>query len=311
MSRHIRIAALAAALPICMLAAAPACAQNHPENNKDFCKTIWDDIGVPEAASGDGITTIVCHKGYIVGHNDSHKTPNWVIERLTPTLTGKGASREGKDFAADALLPDKARGTPQDYDPHNSEFDKGHNAPAADFGGNQDALNDTFFYSNAVPQIGMGFNRSIWRSLETQVRNLVGKNHPLLYVITGPIYQEAAPIKIKNGPCPTQLTLPTVKPVTICADNAHGNAACAAGVAVPAAMYKIVYNPMMQNAFAVVMENKSHTGLYAKGRGGKYIQAHRVGIETVEELTGLTFFPNLPERKRRQIRLSCVDVATH
>jgi endonuclease G, mitochondrial len=309
MPRHLRVAAhaLLAAFFLSMAATVPARSQ-HPQNKPDFCKSIWEEIGTPEGRPGSK-TTIVCHLGYIVGHNDSKKTPNWVIERLTPDLTKSGGSREGKDFAADPMLPEAAQAKPTDYDPHGSEFDKGHNAPAADFSGKQDFLDDTFFYSNAVPQVGAGFNRSIWRSLETQVRNLVGSNHAVMYVITGPVYQSTKAIKITNDVCRTEMELPVVEPTSICPENAKNKeAACAA---VPAAMYKIVYDPVMQNAFAVLLQNKSHTGLYKSGKGGDYIQAHRVGLATVEDLTGLTFFTKFTARKLRQMRSSCVDVKVH
>jgi len=310
MSRHSRLAVVAAALLAVTLPASsgPARAQNHPENDPNHCANIWKEIGLP-SAPGAHITT-VCHLGYITGHNDDRKGPNWVIERLSPDLTQGKASRDDDDFAADTLLPEKAQAKPPDYDNNGFNFDKGHNAPAADFAGNQNFLNDTFFYSNAVPQIGPGFNRSIWRSLETQVRNLIGKNHPTMYVITGSVWQEDKPIKVSGDVCRTELVLPTVLPTSICPEN-HGkkNVQCEAGVSVPAAMFKIVYDPVMQNAFAVLMENESHTGKYKKV--ATYIEAHKVGVATIENLTGLRFFSALPTRKQNQIRSNCVDVKQH
>ena len=42
----------------------------------------------------------------------------------------------------------------------------------------------------------------------------------------------------------------------------------------------------------------------------EYIQAHKVGIATIEDLTGLAFFSALPDRKQRQLRASCTDVSS-
>jgi endonuclease G, mitochondrial len=301
-------------LLVALTGAASVCtaqAERVPSLNPDDCADIWQDIGLPQAASGSSEhTTIVCHLGYITGHNDSRKGPNWVVERLTPDLTKKGATRENDNFSADTLLPEKARAQPTDYDGNGFNFDKGHNAPAADFSGDKAMLDDTFFYSNAVPQIGAGFNRTIWRSLETQVRNLIGSNHKVMYVITGSVWQDSKPIKIGNDVCGSDLVLPTVQPVSICPENHHKkNAECSAGVAVPAAMFKIVYDPVMQNAFAVLMENENHTGRYKQA--APYIKAHNVGVATVEKLTGLRFFTALPARKQKQIRSNCVDVKQH
>jgi endonuclease G, mitochondrial len=275
------------------------------------CAAIWQAIGLPQDVGDEtSPVTTVCHLGYITGHNNSRKAPNWVIERLTPKLTEGKARRGNKTFDPDPALPEAARANDSDYK-GNQPFDRGHNAPAADFAGNQDFLFDTFFFSNVVPQVGAGFNRSIWASLESQVRGLIGDNHPVLYVITGSIWQQAEPIKIANDTCGTEMTLPVVKPAAICPATAggHASAKCAAGVSVPAAMFKIVYDPDMENAFAVLLQNESHAGRYHRARD--YIEAHRIGISTIEQLTGLRFFSALPKRKQREMRDACVDVRVH
>lgn len=299
-----------------LLALPLACASGtgaFPESSKtdpNSCKKIWSEIGLPAPNPGGPHTTRICHIGYITGHNDSNKTPDWVIERLTPDIVSGEGTREDQDFKADPAItpPDKAA-VPADYD--GSGFDKGHNAPAADFHGDQDALDDTFFFSNAVPQVGKGFNRSIWRSLETLVRKLVTGDRPELYVITGPVARESKPIKIssKTDVCKSSIELPVPKQESICPDNHEDKKAeCKAGVAVPAGMYKIVYDPSSRHAFAVLFENMDHTGLYKSGRTFDYIQAHKIGIGTIEDLTGLTFFPALSAREKRQMTANCTDV---
>jgi endonuclease G len=303
---------LVLALPLCLALGTHAFAQAGSKTDPNTCKQIWSEIGLPTPNPGAHHTTRVCHRGYITGHNDSNKTPDWVIEHLTPKLVNGDATREDQDFHADPALPEKARALPADYD--GSGFDKGHNAPAADYHGDQDALDDTFFYSNAVPQVGKGFNRSIWRSLETLVRKLVAGDRPNLYVITGPVYQESKPIKVssKTDVCKSNIGLPVPDRESICPEN-HKNkkAECTAGVAVPAGMYKIIYDAKSQTAFAVLFENMDHTGHYASGRTFDYIQAHRIGISTIEDLTGLKFFTALPDRVQRQMRSNCTDVKFH
>jgi endonuclease G len=274
------------------------------------CKKLWSEIGLPAPNPGGPHTTRICHLGYITGHNDSTKTPDWVIERLTPDIVNGEGTREDQDFRADpAITPAEKAAVPGDYD--GSGFDKGHNAPAADFHGNQDALDDTFFFSNAVPQVGKGFNRSIWRSLETLVRKLVTGERPELYVITGPVPPDSKPIRIssKTDVCKSSIELPVPSQQSICQDNNEDKKAqCKAGVAVPAGMFKIVYDPTSRHAFAVLFENFDHTGRYASGRTFDYIQAHKIGIGTIEDLTGLTFFPALSAREKRQMTANCTDV---
>lgn len=310
-SRFIFLAAVGSGIALCGLGLQDlAWSQGRPENK---CRDLWEAVGLPGHDDDSVRIKVVCHLGYIVGHNDRNKTPDWVIEKLTRRLTRPGgASREGEDFQADPALQEKSRAEPRDY--KESGFDQGHQAPAADFQGSQKFLEDTFFLSNSVPQVGIGFNRSIWRSLETHVRKLIGAGRPELYVITGPIYQPTRTIKIRSNAeaCGTEIEIPVLDQKSICPENREDkDARCPAGVAIPAALYKIVYDPRGQQAFAVLLLNESHTGQYPKGRTFDYIKKHRVAIGTIEDLTGLEFFAALPERKQRQLRTSCVDVKFH
>ena len=68
-------------------------------------------------------------------------------------------------------MPENASARPGDYS--KSGYDQGHQAPAADFKGSKELLEDTFFLSNSVPQVGAGFNRHIWQELEEHIQNLV------------------------------------------------------------------------------------------------------------------------------------------
>lgn len=309
MSRHL---SWAAALAVAALISLPltAFAKSEEPPAGQICNEIKSAIGLPQDLGDEAAPTqTICHLGYIVGHNNARKAPNWVAERLTPQLINGDAKRGSRGFQPDDALAPADSATDDDYK-GNQPFDRGHNAPAADFAFSQKFLDDTFVFSNVVPQVGAGFNRSIWRSLETEVRNLVGDNHPVLYVITGSVWQQAKPIEISNDVCGTEMTLPVIKPVAICSDTAgHPDAKCKAGVSVPAAMFKIVYDPDMENAFAVLMQNESHSGRYRRTR--PYIEAHRVGLSTIERLTGLRFFSALSARKRRQMRNTCVDVRVH
>src|SRR3954471_277010 len=264
---------------LCCTASGAAALADGKATDPNSCKKIWAEIGLPALNPGGHHTTRICHVGYITGHNDSSKTPDWVIERLTPDIVSGDATREDQDFKADPEVATEKAAGPGDYD--GSGFDKGHNAPAADFHGNQDALDDTFFFSNAVPQVGRGFNRSIWRSLEPLVRKLVTGDRPELYVITGPVPPDTKPIKLssKTDVCKSDLVLPVPTQQSICPENhKKDNIQCDAGVAVPAGMFKIVYDPKTKHAFAVLFENMDHTGRYASGRGFDYIQAHKIGI---------------------------------
>jgi len=145
--------------------------------------------------------------------------------------------------------------TPDDY--RNSGYDKGHLAPAADFKWSEEAMADTFFMSNMSPQAGQ-FNRGIWADLESVVRQMAVENESI-YVTTGPV--------LTDGPYRT------------IGENR---------VAVPNYYYKVILdytNPEIK-AIGFVLPNE---------KGTHSIDYYAVTVDEVEEITGLDFFPALPD----------------
>src|ERR1044071_5714437 len=69
-----------------------------------------------------------------------------------------------------SILP-VARADPKDYS--GSGFDQGHIAPANDMKRSKAVMDECFLLSNICPQIGVGFDRQIWRSLEAAIHGRV------------------------------------------------------------------------------------------------------------------------------------------
>jgi endonuclease G len=137
-----------------------------------------------------------------------------------------------------------------------SGYDKGHLVPAGDMRFSKDAFNDTFFTSNISPQ-NHQFNAGIWNRLEQKTRYWT-KKYGNLYIITGGI--------LKNG----------LKSI----GQEH--------VSVPNQFYKIIlaYNEGKNpKAVAFLIPNKdSNEPLYK----------FTTSIDAIEKLTGIDFFPKLP-----------------
>jgi endonuclease G len=137
-----------------------------------------------------------------------------------------------------------------------SGFDRGHIAPAADFSYDEFALSQSFYMSNMSPQ-DPSFNRGVWKKLEEQVRDWAKKDRQI-YVVTGPVLNK----KFK--------TIGTNE------------------VSVPEYYYKIILDVRKPEikAIAFLMKNeKSDEGL----------NSFVVTIDSVEKLTGLDFFPTMPD----------------
>ncbi len=135
-------------------------------------------------------------------------------------------------------------------------YDRGHLAPAADFSYDEFALSQTFYMSNMSPQVA-SFNRGIWKKLEEKVRDWSMENSEI-YVVTGPILN---------------------KEFTTIGSNE---------VSVPEQYYKIildVHKPEIK-AIAFLLKNE---------KSSASLETFVVSIDQIEDLSGLDFFPTMPD----------------
>lgn len=129
-----------------------------------------------------GCDQIVTHGGYTLCYSEKHEQARWVAYRLTiKNLSCHGKRKD--DFRMDPQITTYSAST---VDYMYSGYDRGHLAPAADFGCNPSI---TFFMSNISPQ-KPGFNRGAWKRLENWVRNKVRENGEM-YIITGPVLNDS------------------------------------------------------------------------------------------------------------------------
>jgi len=102
---------------------------------------------------------ILCRVGYVLSYDDTRDVPNWVCYHLTAAYLSAGVSRTD-DFRPDPdVLGSDDRAELSDY--RGSGYERGHLAP--------------------------GFNRGIWKRLETEVRDWAAERGDIS-VCTGSIY---------------------------------------------------------------------------------------------------------------------------
>lgn len=147
-----------------------------------------------------------------------------------------------------------------------SGYDRGHLAPAADFKWSEDAMSDTFFLSNMTPQ-DPSFNRGIWSDLEAVVRTMAYDNGSV-YVVTGPV--------LTDGPYKT------------IGKNK---------VAVPKQFYKVIldYTDPDIKAIGFVLPNEA---------SDSSLQSFATTVDEVEAITGIDFYPLLPDDIEEKIESS-------
>lgn len=140
-------------------------------------------------------------------------------------------------------------------DYRHSGYDRGHLCPAGDMKLNYTSMSESFFLSNMSPQV-KEFNDGIWNTLEEKVRRWA--------IISGRIYVVTGGVLTSNKG-------------KIGSD----------GVSIPKFFYKVIYDPKGQGemiAFLIPNE-KSQSSL----------QNYVVTVDSLESLTGIDFFPELPD----------------
>jgi len=138
--------------------------------------------GVP--VFGRGNTTLECHGGYALLHDNSAKIAIWAAWTLTPQES-VGCIARTDAFVADAALPKGQRAEVSDY--NKSGFDKGHMVPDGDLSWDQQVEYESFLMSNMSPQYP-NLNRGAWKQLEATTRAWALQRGHALTVYSGNVY---------------------------------------------------------------------------------------------------------------------------
>lgn len=225
----------------------------------------------------------LCRTGYAVQFDPATKTPLWVAEKLTSQQLGAEKEDRTDDFRQDPDVPGPAQASLNDY--KGSKFDRGHMAPAADMiGRSGNAMSESFYLTNMIPQVGPNQNRGIWADLEGTVRQW-SKARGEILVVTGPIFSEG----------------------TIAIGNSK--------VWVPTHLYKVVLDPKTFESIAFIIPNRQivtrKTRNLDKGNPQSpqtteaqaincgsvcSIENFMVPVVNVEKATGIRFFSRVNDK---------------
>ena len=165
----------------------------------------------------------LCFDNMAILYSGESKTPLFVVERLDQASLQAARKQQRTDrFYEEARLPAAERASLDDY--KSSGYDRGHMAPAADQP-TPNAMAQSFSLANIVPQAREN-NRGIWaKDVEKPTRQYAMRATGYIYVMTGPVFYS------KNQ--------------TIGAGR----------VWVPAYLYKLVYDPANNRAWAYWVKN--------------------------------------------------------
>ena len=194
-------------------------------------RSLADDVGV----SAPPEWTVICHTGQVVAFNPAHNVSDWVAHRLRREDLLNDVAERKDAFRGDPEAPEGHRVVKSDYT--STGYDRGHLAPAGAMKWSPEAMSESFYMSNMAPQVGNGFNRHIWKSLEQRMRRWACERG-VLYVVTGPLYEERPIEQLvydKNG------------------DGVDDNGVL---VDVPTHFFKLAYDPARVEAIAFLLPNE-------------------------------------------------------
>jgi endonuclease G len=212
------------------------------------------------AALNDRPEQILKRQGYTTSYNSSTKNPNWVAWHLTKSHTYGSFQRSSEVFTEDAEAQG-GRATNNDY--YNSRFDRGHMCPAGDNKWSQQAMTESFLFTNVCPQ-NHGLNKYEWNDLEILCRDWA-REYGAVDIVCGPIYE-------KGG---EQKTIGRNK------------------VWVPDAFFKVVL---------CRQGNPKAIGFIYRNIGQKQKMADAVyTVDQIEQMTGIDFFPSLDDKTENRI----------
>ncbi|MGI9135339.1 MAG: DNA/RNA non-specific endonuclease [Rhodoferax sp.] len=194
----------------------------------DACKHLFPQLTpVPlSSVSAQWQPRALCSDGFAVLYSATSKTPLLVVEMLDGAQLHDTQTRNNAFFADPRLAPG-ARAELTDY--LGSGWDRGHLAAAADRDTAQ-AMAQSFALSNMVPQDPVN-NRKIWSKVEADTRKYVRRTQAQVFVFSGPLFDAG---------------------YTTMGDNR---------VYVPTRLFKLVYDPLAQRAWAHILPNRADARL--------------------------------------------------
>ena len=217
----------------------------------------------------DAVEIKVGDHNYTTFYDPSRYTSMWVAYELE-------ASHMGSLGALSKWYYNPAIATSQQVNicdsSYNDGYSRGHLIPKASRDAESTMLKETYYVTNAVPQIQDNFNSGVWSSLENELQNRAASQR--LYIVSGVAFNKVGETK--------SITYTTAKDDT-------------KSIPVPNYFYKVVLRITTSSSGTVTaastigfwFEHKTYTN-------DSYVN-YAVSVNQIEAWTGFDFFVNLPD----------------
>ena len=183
------------------------------------CKDLFPNQQLPTSAQ---VGRDLCFDSFAIYYSPQDKKPIYTVEKLNRAQLLAPHPRRSNQFYEEARLPFAERAQLSDY--RGSGYDRGHNAPAGDMS-NERSMAQSFSLANMMPQARQN-NQGIWaKNVEEPTRLYAKRAAGDIYVFTGSTGTQGS---IGRG---------------------H--------VTIPSHLYKLVYDPQKNAAWAYWIENNN------------------------------------------------------
>lgn len=184
--------------------------------------------------------------------------------------SGEALSKQEERSGKFAPDPSLKGKTAMNEDYSRSGYDRGHLAPAGDMKWSMKSMQQSFYYSNIAPQ-NPRLNQGIWNNLENRCRQWAIAYDKVL-IVAGPVLSNGMKRLGKNR------------------------------IAVPGQFYKVIcaVSGGKYEGIAYLLDNKDYKNTS--------LRSLAIPIDSVEKVTGIEFFPELPEEAMRRMK-SAVDMS--
>lgn len=201
---------------------------------------------------------------YTTEYDTINYVPRWVAFKFYKDINKKNTQRYNGGFHNDPSLPKRFQLVD---DIHFPGYQRGHMCASADRVVSSEANIQTFYFTNMSPQLG-DFNENIWAALESQVRKWRDR-YDTLYVVRGGILPA-------DG-----------KTITVSGKK----------MAVPSKYWMALLGRTGDNfnAIAFSLDHKTYGGDQNFSTHATTISNAAMSIDDLEKLTGIDFFPALPD----------------
>jgi len=208
------------------------------------------------------------HSAMILEYAEDHEQAAWVAHMILPDITNGNLTRSN-DFRVDPKVP-TGTSIEEDYFLKHMQsdstyyydgygYDRGHLAPSADFRWSEQALSESYYYSNISPQLPE-FNRKLWAELESVLRYYVITHNVPLHIITMPILDDGLS-KVERS---------------------------INGVSIPEYFVKVAIDMENEQGIGFIMPNAENVDV---------VSSYALSIDDLEERTGYDFFNNIRDNK--------------